>query len=316
MAALAPLVGQVAGVERRPISFEIDGLTRTVRAGGLIDQACTGVASGIDSAQAIGLDNTAHPVNSRLSLAKATRSSFHAFGFDWDDSTGTRNGHIAPFSWTGQHILFVMGRIAFSLDSCPVGKTNRLIRLCIVCVPLSVMTAQTVLTDSSSLPENFRALVYSKTAAELFWDRADTPGLVYQISRDSTLIGETDGTSFFVDDLSDARGHDFTVQAVDAAGTTSTASNVFVNTETPEDPVNPPRDDTGVLKNEKMSVYSENAAELSWDHPSVSDDVVSVEVLRNEESVGTTYGTSYYDDTRTPNSNQSYQLQAIDSNGE
>ena len=101
MAALAPLVGQVAGVERRPITFEIDGLTRTVRAGELIDQACTGVASGIDSTQAIGLDNTVHPVNSRLSLAKATRSSFHAFGIDWDDSTGTRNGHIAPFSWTG-----------------------------------------------------------------------------------------------------------------------------------------------------------------------------------------------------------------------
>ena len=101
MAALAPLVGQVAGVERRPITFEIDGLTRTVRAGELIDQACTGVASGIDSAQAIGLDNTVHPVNSRLSLAKATRSSFHAFGIDWDDSTGTRNGHIAPLSWTG-----------------------------------------------------------------------------------------------------------------------------------------------------------------------------------------------------------------------
>ena len=101
MAALAPLVGQVAGVERRPITFEIDGLTRTVRAGELIDQACTGVESGIDSAQAISLEKTVHPVNSRLSLAKATRSSFHAFGIDWDDSTGTRNGHIAPFSWTG-----------------------------------------------------------------------------------------------------------------------------------------------------------------------------------------------------------------------
>lgn len=101
MAALAPLVGQVAGVERRPITFEIDGLTRTVRAAELIDQACTGVASGLDSTKAISLDNTVHPVNSRLSLAKATRSSFHAFGIEWDDSTGTRNGHIAPFSWTG-----------------------------------------------------------------------------------------------------------------------------------------------------------------------------------------------------------------------
>lgn len=101
MAALAPLVGQVAGVEQRPIDFNIDGLMRTVRAGELIDQACAGIASGIDSTQALGVDNTVHPVNSRLSLAKATRSSFHAFGIDWDDSTGTRNGHFAPFSWTG-----------------------------------------------------------------------------------------------------------------------------------------------------------------------------------------------------------------------
>ena len=101
MAALAPLVSQVAGVERRPITFEIDGLTRSVRAGELIDQACTGIASGIDPTKAISVDNTVHPVNSRLSLAKATRSSIHAFGIDWDDSTGTRNGHFAPFSWTG-----------------------------------------------------------------------------------------------------------------------------------------------------------------------------------------------------------------------
>ena len=47
------------------------------------------------------MDNTAHPVNSRLSLAKATRSRFHAFGIDWDDTTGTRNGHFAPFAWSG-----------------------------------------------------------------------------------------------------------------------------------------------------------------------------------------------------------------------
>jgi hypothetical protein len=101
MAALAPLVGRVAGVERRPIRFEINGLNRSVVAGELIDQACEGLASAVAPDQAIGVDNTAHPVNSRLSLAKATRSSMHAFGIDWDDTTGTRNGHFAPFSWAG-----------------------------------------------------------------------------------------------------------------------------------------------------------------------------------------------------------------------
>jgi len=101
MAALGPLVGRIAGVERRPIEFEVDGMNYTVRAGELVDQACEGVASATDPGQAICIDNTAHPVNSRLSLAKATRSSFHVFGIDWDDTTGTRNGHFSPFAWTG-----------------------------------------------------------------------------------------------------------------------------------------------------------------------------------------------------------------------
>ena len=100
MAALGPLVGRVAGIERRPIRFEIDGLNRSVSAGELVDQACEGFASVVAPGQAIGVDNTAHPVNRRLSLAKATRSRIHAFGIDWDDATGTRNGHCAPFAWS------------------------------------------------------------------------------------------------------------------------------------------------------------------------------------------------------------------------
>jgi hypothetical protein len=101
MAALAPLVGKIAGVERRPLSFEIDGLKRSVRAGDLVDQAGDGVPSMSAPGQAIGVDNTAHPVNSRLSIAKAIRSKFKVFGIDWNDSTGTRNGHFAPFAWAG-----------------------------------------------------------------------------------------------------------------------------------------------------------------------------------------------------------------------
>ena len=101
MAALGPLVGRVAGVERRPIQFQENGLNYSVSAGELVDQACEGLPSASDPSQAIGIDNTAHPVNSRLSLAKATRSRFHVFGIDWDDTTGTRNGHFAPFAWSG-----------------------------------------------------------------------------------------------------------------------------------------------------------------------------------------------------------------------
>ena len=101
MAALGPLVGSIAGVERRPIQFEIDGLKRTVRAGDLVDQACEGIASGSAPGQALAVDNTVHPVSSKLFLAKATRSIFNVFGIKWNDSTGSRNAHFTPFAWAG-----------------------------------------------------------------------------------------------------------------------------------------------------------------------------------------------------------------------
>jgi hypothetical protein len=100
MAALAPLVGRFAGIEKRPIVYTASGLNRAVRAGELVDQACEGLASPVAPGEAIMIDNVAHPVNTRIALAKATRSRFDAFGITWDDSTGTRNGHFSPFAWS------------------------------------------------------------------------------------------------------------------------------------------------------------------------------------------------------------------------
>lgn len=99
MAALGPLVGRVAGVEKRPIRFESDGLKHAVTAGELVDQACEGFAGVVRPNEPISLDNTAHPVNEKVAIAKATRSRFNVFGMKWDDSTGTRNGHFARFAW-------------------------------------------------------------------------------------------------------------------------------------------------------------------------------------------------------------------------
>lgn len=99
MAALAPLVSEFAGVEKRPITFEMDGMTRAVTAGELVDQALTGAPSLTKEGEPIYLDNTLHPISTRIALANATRSRFNAFGIQWDDSSGSRNGHFAPFSW-------------------------------------------------------------------------------------------------------------------------------------------------------------------------------------------------------------------------
>lgn len=102
MAHLAPLVSEVAGIEKRPIDFSANGMNYSSRAGDLVDQEIDGVPSMADDTKAVCLDNTGHPVNSRLSLAKAARSMFNAFGITWKDDTGTRNGHFAPFSWSGE----------------------------------------------------------------------------------------------------------------------------------------------------------------------------------------------------------------------
>jgi hypothetical protein len=101
MAALAPLVGKVAGIEQRPIRFTQDGMRFAVTAGELVDEACEGLESAVKPGEAIGIDNVMHPMGSRIALAKATRTRFHAFGMDWEDMTGTRNGHFAPFAWQG-----------------------------------------------------------------------------------------------------------------------------------------------------------------------------------------------------------------------
>jgi hypothetical protein len=101
MAALAPALPTFLGVEARPIRFSMNGLHRAVEIPGLLEQAVEGVPSVSKPGEPIMIDNSAHPVNPRLALAKATQSHVHAFGFDWDESSGRNNGHFAPFSWQG-----------------------------------------------------------------------------------------------------------------------------------------------------------------------------------------------------------------------
>lgn len=164
-------------------------------------------------------------------------------------------------------------------------------------------------------PANLWAEIYSVSAIELFWDRADTPGLQYEVSLDGVPIGDTDGTSYFVDGLTDTPPYDFSVQAFDPSGSTSAPSSVSLTTSGLHDPVDNPLDSSDVLQNVRLDVYSDNATELFWDRPPPDEGIVSVEVIRNGVSIGTTFGNSFYDDTRAPNSNQIYRLVAIDTDG-
>jgi hypothetical protein len=98
MAALGPLVSAMLGVEAKAIHFEKDGMRCSVSIPGVLDQAVEGVAGGNPN-EPLYLNNTVHPANPRVALAKATRSHLHIFGINWDDTSGQNNGHFAPFNW-------------------------------------------------------------------------------------------------------------------------------------------------------------------------------------------------------------------------
>ncbi len=100
LANLAPLIGEFRGVQTAPIEIRGDGMRWSASIPGLLDQALEGVP-GANQDEPMYVDNTAHPVNARLALAKAVRSHLHAFGLDWDDDSGRNNGHFAPFDWRG-----------------------------------------------------------------------------------------------------------------------------------------------------------------------------------------------------------------------
>jgi hypothetical protein len=100
MAALSGLIGTFLGAEQAPIRMQQDGKTFTVTAGTLVAMAGQG-ATGIDPnvSEPMYLENTGHPVSSRLALAHASNSHVQALGLTWDDTSGKNNAHFAPFNW-------------------------------------------------------------------------------------------------------------------------------------------------------------------------------------------------------------------------
>ena len=77
-------------------------------------------------------------------------------------------------------------------------------------------------------PQNAWIDVYSKTAAELFWDRPPAEKRIVntQVVRDGVLIGETDGTSFFDDERIRGKSYRYELIAITASGNASSPTVV------------------------------------------------------------------------------------------
>jgi hypothetical protein len=98
MAALAPLVGEVLGVERAAIDVADDGLRHRVRVGDAIDFEIEDIVPfGIETGRPVRFDGMFHPVGSDLTMAEAKRSQINAFGIQYEGKTGLSK---SEFAWS------------------------------------------------------------------------------------------------------------------------------------------------------------------------------------------------------------------------
>src|SRR5262245_18137509 len=101
MGLFAPMLSDFRGVERRPIVFQQEDKTVSVKIDGWLDQSVVGVDSVAVPGECVTIDNTFHPANKRLNLATALRNVIKAFGIEWTGEPSRTNGHFAPFDWQG-----------------------------------------------------------------------------------------------------------------------------------------------------------------------------------------------------------------------
>jgi hypothetical protein len=97
MSALAPLVGEMLGVERVPIDVVDDGLRHSVHIGDAIEFEIEDIVPfGVETGEPIRFDGMFHPVGSNLTMAEAKSSKINAFGIEYEGKTGLST---SEFSW-------------------------------------------------------------------------------------------------------------------------------------------------------------------------------------------------------------------------
>ena len=98
MAGLAPLIGEMLGVERAAIDIDDEGLVHRVRVGDAIDFEIQDIVPfGVETGEPVKFSGMFHPVGSDLTMAEAKRSRINAFGIAYEGKTGLSK---SDFAWT------------------------------------------------------------------------------------------------------------------------------------------------------------------------------------------------------------------------
>jgi hypothetical protein len=97
-AMLGPLIGEMLGVEKVPITYTDDGRGHHVRIGDAVDVGVEDFVA-LGGQDPVRLTNVFHPSNTTLTVAPATAVRLSTFGLDW--GRDGQSGFSAPFSWAG-----------------------------------------------------------------------------------------------------------------------------------------------------------------------------------------------------------------------
>jgi hypothetical protein len=95
---LGPLISEMLGVEKVPITYSDDGLRHRVRIGDAVDLGVEDFVA-LAGGDPVRLTNVFHPSNTTLTVAPAREAQLSTFGIDWGREG--QSGHSAPFSWAG-----------------------------------------------------------------------------------------------------------------------------------------------------------------------------------------------------------------------
>ena len=97
MAGLAPLIGEMLGVERAAIEVDEDGLRHRVRVGGTIDFEIEDIVPfGVETGEPVRFSGMFHPVGSEPDDGRGEASKINAFGIQYEGKTGLSK---SGFSW-------------------------------------------------------------------------------------------------------------------------------------------------------------------------------------------------------------------------
>jgi hypothetical protein len=97
MGGLAPLVGEILGIERAAIEVSDDGLRHSVRVGDTIAFDIEDIVPfAVETGEPVRFHGMFHPVGSDLTMAEAKHTRINAFGISYEGKTGLSTSR---FSW-------------------------------------------------------------------------------------------------------------------------------------------------------------------------------------------------------------------------